>query len=174
MWRVRFQNGEQMYATALVVAAPAYDAGKLLAGTAAEAAALLSGISYVPTLVLASGYKRSQVRHRLDGFANRSIMSSGTIRRRCRSLTSAMPRGSSKCRKAWRIGQVCTSQVPIWRVGLLGTAFGPPFVPQKPHISPCKGKSSRHSERKNIRWLFGEVERLAYAIGVVAASLRLP
>jgi hypothetical protein len=41
MWRVRLQNGEQMYATALVVAAPAYDAGKLLAGAAAEAAALL-------------------------------------------------------------------------------------------------------------------------------------
>jgi predicted NAD/FAD-dependent oxidoreductase len=54
MWRVRLQNGEQMYAAALVVAAPAYEAGKLLGGTAAEAAALLSGISYVPTLVLAS------------------------------------------------------------------------------------------------------------------------
>lgn len=57
-----------MTSTGLVVAAPAYEAARLL-GTAAPALnAKLSELYYAPMVVVSSGYDRTQVRNPLHGF----------------------------------------------------------------------------------------------------------
>ena len=67
-WRLRLSNGEEITSTGLVVAAPAYEAARLL-GTAAPAlSAKLSELYYAPMVVVSSGYDRTQVRNPLHGF----------------------------------------------------------------------------------------------------------
>ncbi len=61
-------RGELVAARALVVATDTQSAAGLLAGISAGFAPLLSRIEYAPVAVLAAGYRREQVRHRLEGF----------------------------------------------------------------------------------------------------------
>lgn len=55
-------------AGAVVVAAPAYEASRLVARVAPAAAAALDAIRYPPVTVCATGYARAAVAHPLDGF----------------------------------------------------------------------------------------------------------
>ncbi len=68
LWRVRLSSGEELDGTAVVVAAPAYEAARLLRSVAPEVSAALSTISYAPVAVVSSGYDRTQVRNPLRGF----------------------------------------------------------------------------------------------------------
>ena len=67
-WRVRLRSGEQLEAGHIVIAAPAYEAARLLANAAPELSKTLAKISYAPMAVVSSGYNRAQVRHPLNGF----------------------------------------------------------------------------------------------------------
>jgi oxygen-dependent protoporphyrinogen oxidase len=67
-WRVRLKDGNHFEATQVVVAAPAYEAGRLLTTTAPSLSRALAKISYAPVAVVSSGYDRSQVGRPLDGF----------------------------------------------------------------------------------------------------------
>jgi oxygen-dependent protoporphyrinogen oxidase len=59
---------ESVAVRAVVVAAPAYVAGHLLAGISSAASDALMGVSYAPVAVIATGYKRRQVGNALVGF----------------------------------------------------------------------------------------------------------
>jgi len=68
---VRFSEGKQhesIPVRAVVMAAPAYIAGNLLAGLSQRAADGLRGVIYAPVAVIAAGYKQQQVGNKLDGF----------------------------------------------------------------------------------------------------------
>jgi oxygen-dependent protoporphyrinogen oxidase len=68
---VRFSRGEQSESVsvrAVVMAAPAYIAGRLLAGLSRQACDGLLGVSYAPVAVIAAGYKRQQIGNALNGF----------------------------------------------------------------------------------------------------------
>jgi len=67
-WRIRLSDGEEIAAGSLILAVPAFEAGRLLNQAAPETAALLSQISYAPMVVVSCGYMRSQVRNPLEGF----------------------------------------------------------------------------------------------------------
>jgi protoporphyrinogen/coproporphyrinogen III oxidase len=67
-WLVRLSDGQEMLASAVVVAAPAYEADRMLQKTAPKIGALLAEVEYAPMAVVASGYDRSQVRNPLHGF----------------------------------------------------------------------------------------------------------
>jgi len=67
-WRVRLKDGNHFKAKQVVVAAPAYEAGRLLATAAPSLSRALGQISYAPVAVVSSGYERSQLGHSLDGF----------------------------------------------------------------------------------------------------------
>jgi oxygen-dependent protoporphyrinogen oxidase len=68
IWRVRLSGGEELGGAVVVVAAPAYEATRLLRSAAPELSAALSTISYAPMAVVSSGYDRAQVRNPLHGF----------------------------------------------------------------------------------------------------------
>ena len=53
---------------AVLIAAPAHAAARLMASIAPEAAAALSAIPYPPVAVVTSAYRRSAIAHPLDGF----------------------------------------------------------------------------------------------------------
>jgi oxygen-dependent protoporphyrinogen oxidase len=59
---------ESISARALVLAAPAYVSGHLLAGISQAAGDALLGVSYAPVAVIATGYKRRQIGNALVGF----------------------------------------------------------------------------------------------------------
>lgn len=67
-WLVRTEDGGALDADAVVLAAPAYDAGALLGPLDAELADLAYGIPYVPAAVVCLGYRAADVPHPLDGF----------------------------------------------------------------------------------------------------------
>jgi len=67
-WRIRLRDGEEMSAETIVLAAPAYDAARMVQTVSPQLSSLLGAISYSPLAVVSSGYDRAQVRHSLDGF----------------------------------------------------------------------------------------------------------
>jgi protoporphyrinogen/coproporphyrinogen III oxidase len=67
-WRIQLGRGEEVTADSVVIAAPAYEAAKMLETVAPRLSDLLAAIPYSPLAVVSSGYDRAQVRHSLDGF----------------------------------------------------------------------------------------------------------
>jgi protoporphyrinogen/coproporphyrinogen III oxidase len=67
-WQIGLADGERIIAEHLVLAVPAYAAGKLLAASAAEIASQLNAIEYAPVCAVSSAYKKTQVQNALDGF----------------------------------------------------------------------------------------------------------
>ena len=67
-WLVRLNDGEELSGSAVVVAAPAYEAARLLQRIAPKISEMLAGVTYAPMAVVASGYTRAQVRNSLHGF----------------------------------------------------------------------------------------------------------
>ena len=67
-WRIRLSNGGEISGSAVVIASPAYEAARILAGIAPEVGSTLSTIAYAPMAVVSSGYNDDQVRNPLQGF----------------------------------------------------------------------------------------------------------
>lgn len=67
-WQIRLRGGEQITAQYLVLAVPAHVAARLLETSTPQLASHLKNIEYVPICVVCSGYERSKVANRLDGF----------------------------------------------------------------------------------------------------------
>lgn len=67
-WQVRLSSGEQITAQYLVLAVPAHVAARLLESSVPQLASHLKAIEYVPISVVSTGYQRSKVTNRLDGF----------------------------------------------------------------------------------------------------------
>jgi len=66
-WTVRLQGGERLEADAILLAVPAYAAAKLAAGLDDELTRALSSIAFGSSTTVFLGYRRSDVRHPLDG-----------------------------------------------------------------------------------------------------------
>jgi oxygen-dependent protoporphyrinogen oxidase len=66
-WSVKLASGETLAADAVVLAVPGHAAATLLRPLDGEAAGALSGIAYGSTATVFLGYRRSEVRHPLDG-----------------------------------------------------------------------------------------------------------
>ncbi|HVA72050.1 MAG TPA: protoporphyrinogen oxidase [Candidatus Limnocylindrales bacterium] len=70
-WRIHCSEtpgAEALRADAVVLAAPAYEAARLVHGFAEKLSVSLSGIPYAPIAVVAEGYRREHVGHALNGF----------------------------------------------------------------------------------------------------------
>lgn len=67
-WRLRFREGEEVRAAAVVIAVPAYEAARLLERAAPKLSSMLTEISYAPLAVVACGYDRAQMRQPPRGF----------------------------------------------------------------------------------------------------------
>jgi protoporphyrinogen/coproporphyrinogen III oxidase len=67
-WTITTNTGEQLQADAICLALPAYVAASLLQNLNATLAAKLNQIKYASTATINFGFKRSAVRHPLDGF----------------------------------------------------------------------------------------------------------
>lgn len=67
-WLVRGEGRDMWDADAVVLAAPAADQAAVVAEPAPALADDLAGIAYTPVAVVALGYRRTAVRHDLDGF----------------------------------------------------------------------------------------------------------
>jgi oxygen-dependent protoporphyrinogen oxidase len=68
---VQFESGgqpETISAKALILATPTEVTGKLLSGQDSSLESLLKSIAYAPVAVVSLGYRRSEIRHPLDGF----------------------------------------------------------------------------------------------------------
>ena len=63
-----FAGGDRLSADAVVIATPAYVAGRLLRDLSEELASLVDGIPYVPVNVVVVGYDQKGFDHDLDGF----------------------------------------------------------------------------------------------------------
>ena len=68
LWTVTTTTGEQIDADAVCLAVPAYVAASLLNETNEELAGKLRQIKYASTATINFGYKRSAIKHHLDGF----------------------------------------------------------------------------------------------------------
>jgi len=74
IWRIVFEtesNGtawNEIYARHVVITAPAYHVPTLFADGPARRLAALREVVYAPVAVIATGFRREQVRHPLDGF----------------------------------------------------------------------------------------------------------
>ncbi|MGD0524277.1 MAG: protoporphyrinogen oxidase [Polyangiaceae bacterium] len=66
-WSVRLEGGERLEADAVLLAAPAYAAAKLVADVDAELARALASIAFGSSTTVFLGYRRSDVAHPLDG-----------------------------------------------------------------------------------------------------------
>jgi oxygen-dependent protoporphyrinogen oxidase len=66
-WRLHVE-GQWLAAEHVVLACPAYAAGALLTGAAPELSALLTSIPYSSSMTVALGYRRSDLKHPLNGF----------------------------------------------------------------------------------------------------------
>ncbi|HHL39747.1 MAG TPA: protoporphyrinogen oxidase [Deltaproteobacteria bacterium] len=67
-YEVGLEGGERVEADAVVIAAPAYAAARLVEELDGELAARLLSIPYVSTATVSLGYRRGDVAHPLDGF----------------------------------------------------------------------------------------------------------
>lgn len=66
-FRLQLASGEMFTARSLVLAAPAYVAGRLLREVDAELARLCEGVSYVSSATIVLAFPRAAVRHPLEG-----------------------------------------------------------------------------------------------------------
>ncbi len=65
----RIHSGAEIfYCENLIMATPAYVSAELLQGVSLELASILKSIEYVPMITVGAGYRRTQVKHLLDGF----------------------------------------------------------------------------------------------------------
>lgn len=67
-WRLQLVDGEKIETEHLILAAPAYEAARLLRGAHPQLAGHLSSLKYSPACVVGLAYNQSQVGHALDGF----------------------------------------------------------------------------------------------------------
>jgi protoporphyrinogen/coproporphyrinogen III oxidase len=67
-FEITFADGETHTTGALIVATPAYQAGKILHPISDSLAVALKGIRYAPISVVCTGYDASAVKRNLDGF----------------------------------------------------------------------------------------------------------
>jgi len=67
-WQARTSTGDIIVAEHVVLAVPAYAAARLLAQSAPPLSSRLETIEYAPLCTISSGYHRSQVSNKLDGF----------------------------------------------------------------------------------------------------------
>lgn len=67
-WKVRLENAEEIAADAVCLALPAYSSAELLKDVDVVLAAELESIPYASTATINLGYRRKDIRHRLDGF----------------------------------------------------------------------------------------------------------
>jgi len=67
-WCVQLADGEKIETEHLILAVPAYEAGKQLRGAHPQLAGRLSSVEYSPACVVGLAYHRSQVENPLDGF----------------------------------------------------------------------------------------------------------
>lgn len=67
-YRLALADGRTIAAQAVILAAPAYVSGALLAEHAPGLAAELTAIPYVSTATVSLGYRADQIRHPLDGY----------------------------------------------------------------------------------------------------------
>jgi len=67
-WQIMDHKGTTAQCRNLVLACPAYAAAQILKDFDRELSEALSEIPYAPIIVVATGHRRSEVRHSLDGF----------------------------------------------------------------------------------------------------------
>jgi len=67
-WAVQLEGGETLEADALIIAAPAYVAGQLLADVSPALADELNAIEYVSTATVSLAYREADLPHPLDGY----------------------------------------------------------------------------------------------------------
>lgn len=67
-YRIRLESGEEIFADALVVAAPAWAASNLLKPVDPDLSQKLLTIPYVSTATVSIGFKKKDVKHPLNGF----------------------------------------------------------------------------------------------------------
>lgn len=67
-YRLRLDDGAELAADAVVLAAPAYESARLLAGLEPEVSAGLDRIRYVSTATVSFGYDAATLGHALNGF----------------------------------------------------------------------------------------------------------
>lgn len=99
---VRLVNGEQLQAGAVIVSVPAPAAVRLLAGVNDRAASVAGMIRSISTAVVGLGFKREQIRHRLDGHGYVGAHTEAAVHTACTWVSSKWadraPRGSVQLR----------------------------------------------------------------------------
>ncbi len=83
-WEVRDASGRQAYAHRVILACPTYAAAAMLSDFDQEFSNALRAIPYAPIVVVASGHKREDVAHPLEGFGfliprNQGLRTLGSI-----------------------------------------------------------------------------------------------
>ena len=68
IWHVALENGETLTADGVIIAAPAYAAGKIVSGLDPELATVLSSIPYASTATVTLAYRQSDLPRPLDGY----------------------------------------------------------------------------------------------------------
>jgi len=68
VWNVIMENGETLNADGIVIAAPAYAAGKIVSGLDPELASVLDSIPYASTATVTLAYRQSDLSRPLDGY----------------------------------------------------------------------------------------------------------
>jgi len=68
IWHVALENGETLTADGVIIAAPAYAAGKIASGLDPELATVLGSIPYASTATVTLAYRQSDLPHPLDGY----------------------------------------------------------------------------------------------------------
>ena len=67
-WEVADQSGRRVFARNLVCACPTYESARMFAETDQELSVALASIPYAPIVVVATGHRREDVAHPIDGF----------------------------------------------------------------------------------------------------------
>jgi len=67
-WKVTLGNGESLLTDGVIMAAPAYAAGKIVSGLDPELASVLGGIPYASTATVTLAYRQSDLSRPLDGY----------------------------------------------------------------------------------------------------------
>lgn len=68
VYNIYFEDGSFIESDIVVLASPAYEAGRILNELGKELSSLLNGIFYPAISVVCFGYKREKIKHPLDGF----------------------------------------------------------------------------------------------------------
>jgi protoporphyrinogen/coproporphyrinogen III oxidase len=83
-WDVSDQAGNRTQTRQLVIACPTYEASRMLAGFDRELSESFGSIPYAPIIVVATGHRREDIAHPLDGFGfliprNQGLRTLGSI-----------------------------------------------------------------------------------------------